>query len=147
MDPTLGKTVLYAEDTAAENAPTVVEGHHDLDADTTFTPVQRGVPCGARVTVLCASGRVPALVELLDISSATLHMPYGLPHLSPVAITLPLPRSKGPTEGRAIFSKACDDGGCIVEVTFVNVDETRRDDLAKVVQALRRLSPRRNTRQ
>ena len=29
---TLGKTVLYAEDTAAETAPTVVEGHHDLDA-------------------------------------------------------------------------------------------------------------------
>jgi hypothetical protein len=146
MGRTLGKTVLYAEDTSAETAPTVIDGHFDLDADTTFTPIQRGVPCGARVMVFCASGRVPAIVELLDISSATLHMPYGLPHLSPLAITLPLPHAKGPTEGRAIDSKACDDGGSTVEVTFVNVDETRRDDLAKVVQALKRLSPRRAAR-
>jgi hypothetical protein len=143
MDSSIGKTVLYGESTAAETAATIVEGNTALSQEATFVPVRRGVACGARVKVFCASGQAWAVVEHLDVSGAMLHMPSALPHLSTVAIALPLPHAHGPTEGRVMDSQPSEDGGSIVEVTFVNVDEARRDDLAKVVAALKKLAAKR----
>jgi len=145
MDPSLGKTVLYAESTAFEDAPTViaVTDPSFLSEETTFGPVRRGAACGARVKVFGATGTAWAVVEHLDVSGATLHMPFTPDYLSPLAIALPLPHAHGPTEGRAVESRPCDHGGCIVEITFVNVDEARRDDLAKVVQALKKRAAKR----
>jgi hypothetical protein len=145
MNPALGKTVLYGESTDAETAATVVEGGDPtfLSEETTFGPVRRGVACRTQVQVFAATRQAWAVVDHLDVSGATLHMPFEPEHLSVIAIALPLPRAHGPTEGRAVESRPSDDGGMIVEITFVNVDEQRRDDLAKVVQALKKRAAKR----
>ncbi len=146
MDPSVGKTVLYAESTAAEDATTVVEDKNPsfLSEETTFGPVRRGAACGARVRVFGAGGLTGwAVVDHLDVSGATLHMPFAPEYLAALAIAFPLPRAQGPTEGRAVDVRPSDDGGSMVEITFVNVDEARRDDLAKVVQALKKRAAKR----
>jgi len=145
MDPSLGKTVLYAESTFAEDAPTVIEVKDPslLSDESTFGPVRRGAACGVRIRVFSATSQAWGVLEHLDVSGATLHMPVAPEHLSALAIALPLPRAHGLTEGRAVESRPSDNGGSIVEITFINVDEARRDDLAKVVQALKKREAKR----